>query len=496
MEKRLWDHISINERWLNADTSNLDDIKESWFDRRESLQSNNKEYEAFIDRLKREHAIETGVIERLYDLDKGVTETFIKEGFKVAYLGHNDTNISKDDLMLHLRDHLESVDFIFDVVKDNRELTTGFINELHRLVTLNQKYAEGRDQFGNKLKIALIKGRYKERENNPIREEDGVKILYCPPEHVASEMDSLVNIYNQLEQDGIHPLIIATWFHHAFSTIHPFQDGNGRVARLLTSLIFIKHGYFPLTVVREEAKARYISSLELADEGNPEPLVRYFGLLQVRNIQKALNIREVGSTSMEEVQRILVNKIQDWKASSKAKREIKLRDSRKKVFQLCLNKAEELVNGLQDQLKGSAKVTIRNSSFTNNRVDRNETRYQDYFYKQIVSYAKKHDYYFNRFLPKAWITIRIELSNRKIYQIGLTIHHFGYDDSTIAIGSFLEFKSSREVELEDTTLPLEISPHVLSVLNNNIQDKSKNIVIYLENAFTLSMAQIANDMQI
>lgn len=495
MDKRLWNYIGIDSAWLNADTSNLDDIKESWFDRRESLQSNNQEYEEFIHQLKREHAIETGVIERLYDLDKGVTETFIKEGFKVAYLGHNDTNISRDELMLHLNDHLESVDFIFDVVKDNRDLTTGFIKELHHLVTLNQKYAEGRDQFGNKLQIPLIKGKYKERENNPTR-EDGVRILYCPPEHVSSEMDNLVKIYNQIEQDGVHVLIIATWFHHAFSMIHPFQDGNGRVARLLTSLIFIKHGYFPLTVVREEAKARYISSLELADEGDPAALVHYFGLLQVRNIQKALNIKEVGSTSLSEVQRILVNKIQDWKASAKAKRETKLRDSRNKVFELCLNKAQGLVDSLVDDLKGSAKVSLRESSFNSNRVDQNQTRYQDYFYKQIVSYAVKHNYYFNRFLPKAWITIRVELSNRKIYQIGLTIHHFGYDDSTLAIGSFLEFKSSKEVEMDDTTLPLEIRPHVISVVNNNIEEKRKNIISYLESAFTLSMAQIANDMQV
>lgn len=495
MELRLWKYVSFNEAWRDADTSHLDDIKESWFERRKTLQDNNREYEEFIGRLKREHAIETGVIERLYDLDKGVTETFIKEGFKVAYLGHNDTNISKEELMLHLRDHLQSVDFIFDVVKDNRALTNGFIKELHHLVTLNQKHAEGRDQFGNRMNIPLIKGQYKIRENNPTR-EDGTKILYCPPEQVASEMDNLVAIYNELEKENIHPLIVATWFHHAFTTIHPFQDGNGRVARLLTSLIFIKHGYFPLTVVREEAKVRYISSLELADNGNPEPLVEYFGILQVRNIQKALNIREVGSTSMTEVQQILVNKIQDWRAATHAKREIKLRDGRKKVFDLCVEKAQELIDGLEHDLQGSARLKMRKSGFTNVRLDRNGTRYQDYFYKQIVSYAKRHDYYFNRFLPKSWIIIRIELSNRKIYQIGLTIHHFGYDDSTLAIGSFLEFKSSKEVELEDTTLPLEIPPHVISVVNNNITNKSKNIINYLESAFTLSMAQIANDMQV
>ncbi len=71
-------------------------------------------------------------------------------------------------------------------------------------------------------------------------------------------MEQLVNIYHALEEEKIHPLIIAGWVHHAFTTIHPFQDGNGRVVRLLASLILIKHKLFPITVLREEAKLKYI----------------------------------------------------------------------------------------------------------------------------------------------------------------------------------------------------------------------------------------------
>jgi Fic family protein len=490
---RIWKHIEFDNSWLELDTSILDDIKESWFERREVLQNNSDEYEQFLIRLKREHAIETGIVERMYDLRKGITETLIKEGFVKSYLSHGDTNIPEDDLMAHLHDHLEAVDFIFDVVKSNRQLTTGFINELHRLVTDNQNYAEGRDQFGNRTQIPLIKGKYKERENNPTR-EDGTKVLYCPPEHVASEMDNLVRIYDELESDNVHPLIIATWFHHAFTTIHPYQDGNGRVARLLTSLIFIKHGYFPFTVLREEAKAKYINSLEEADNGNPQSLITYFGEVQKRNIQKALNLKEVTSKSLEEVQKILVQKIENWRIETRREREQKIEDSREKVFEYCYEVLNELGEKLRSDFNGNADVVIKSCSFNNERVHRSGTRLQGFFYKQIVSYAKKHDYYFNRSLPKAWFTFRIELSTNKTYQLGITIHHYGYDDSTIAIGSFLEFKSSSADEIEDTTLPLEIPPHVISVVNNNIDSKKKNIRSYLEGALTLAMAQIASEM--
>jgi len=309
---RLWKPIEFTSNWSDCDTSILDDVAASWFKRRAVLEANSFEYEEFLNQLKREHAIETGIVERLYDLKKGITETFIKEGFVQSYLSHGDTNIPENELMAHLNDHLESVDLIFDVVKENRPLTTGFIKEIHHLVTRSQNSAEGRDQFGNKTKIPLLKGTYKIRENNPTR-DDGTTVLYCPPEQVASEMDNLINIYNELVKKEAHSLIVSTWLHHAFTTIHPFQDGNGRVARLITSLISIKDGYFPFTVLREEAKVRYIEALEEADEDKPQKLVSYFGEVQKRNIQKALNLREIASSSFEEVQQIFIDKVESWR---------------------------------------------------------------------------------------------------------------------------------------------------------------------------------------
>lgn len=67
---RLWKPISFTENWKNCDTSLLDDISPSWFARREVLQDNSKDYEEFLNRLKRRHAIETGIVERMYDIDR------------------------------------------------------------------------------------------------------------------------------------------------------------------------------------------------------------------------------------------------------------------------------------------------------------------------------------------------------------------------------------------------------------------------------------------
>ncbi len=481
---RLWQPVIFHDYWQNCDTSILDDISAAWFARRASLQSNSQEYSDFLNQLKREHAIETGVIERLYDLKKGITETFIKEGFVQSYLSHGDTDISKEQLMKHLQDHLDAVNFIFDIVKENRPLSTSFIKELHHLTTQHQDFATGRNQFGEKIDIPLLKGTYKLRENNPTG-KDGAVIRYCPPEQVASEMDNLVSIYNALVERGASPLIIATWFHHAFTTIHPFQDGNGRVARLLTSLIFIKFGYFPFTVLREEAKVKYIEALEEADKGKPQRLVNYFAEVQKRNIQKALNLKEVSSTSLAEMQKLFAERIDHLK-QEKEEQKLKLETYRQATFDFCFEVLGRLKQNLEAQINGNAQISIYSSSF-------NEPTTPSYFHQEISAYAQKYSYYFNGTLPQAWLAYKIKLSQSKEYQLAIHIHHYGYGTSTLAIGALLEFEGKDISGLDFKTVPLTIPPHVIAI-DDNLINKQKNIEVFLENALATALAQIISEI--
>jgi Fic family protein len=481
---RLWDYISFSDNWKNCDTSLLDDIASSWFDRREILQANSKEYEEFINRLKRRHAIETGIVERMYDVDKGVTETLINEGFISSLVSHGDTNVPKQTLFNHLQDHLDAVELIFDIVKENRPLTKGFIFELHQLTTRHQEFAEGRDQFGNKTRIPLIKGRFKERENNPTR-EDGTTVLYCPPEHVEAEMDRLIEIYNELTEQNVNPLIIAAWVHHAFTMIHPFQDGNGRVVRLVASLILIKSNFFPITVLREEAKVKYIQALEEADNDQPQKLVTYFAEIQKRNIEEALNIKEVSNTSLSEVTNIFKQKIQRKQQEKQQQYEKTLAENRLEVFNYCSLFLNEYKYKLETEFADSLFLYIDSG-----RPD--DATKQHYYYKQIVSYAKKHNYYFNRTLPRSYFKFGIKFEAKE-YELVITLHHFGYEDSVIAIGAFLEYKGILPNEDTDTTIPLDIKPYVVSI-KGEVLSKQKNIRLHLESILTVAIAQIASEI--
>jgi len=100
-------------------------------------------------------------------------------------------------------------------------------------------------------------------------------------------VERLVQIYEDQLGRGVRPEVRAAWIHHAFTQIHPFQDGNGRVARTLATLVFIKSGFFPLVVNRDD-RERYIDALEAADQGDMLPLIELFSQVEKRALTKAI----------------------------------------------------------------------------------------------------------------------------------------------------------------------------------------------------------------
>lgn len=499
----LWQPIAFSANWAATTTVRLDELRPSWEKRRSQLTDTSEDYRQFIEQLKRRHAIETGVIENLYDLDRGVTETFVRDGIAGAILQHDDTNISPQLLLAHLRDHLESVDFVFDTVKNERPLTIHFIRELHELLTRHQDSADGRDALGNLVKIPLLKGQFKQRPNNPVR-PDGIQVLYAPPEQVDSEMDTLILEYNAREEQQEHPARLAAWVHHAFTQIHPFQDGNGRIARLLASLILIRHNLFPFTVVRNQPNANntkrdYIEALEMADLGDPQPLVTFFCNLQRDAIEEALNLKTVsaGQSSFKQMAVILGQKVQQKQAEKQQQHDMHVAKQRMAVFQLCRDYLEEVVKTLQEVVVGSTVFLTP--------IEPGDER-DNYFYQQTVEHASRHKQRFNRFLPKGILSLQITLPDKRRYRLGVVVYHYGYGDTTLAIGAFLEFvdvnkdaialNQSRRKTVRDeivSIVALDLKPHTLSI-DAQMDAQQQGISSYLDSVLTAVLAQIASDV--
>jgi Fic family protein len=259
----------------------LESLYQVWLDQKATIDE-----KAFAAELAREWSIETGIIEGVYTLDRGTTEVLIRRGIDSSYISREATNRDPAQVAQIIQAHEDALEGLFDFVAHGRELSTSYIKELHAALLRHQDVVKGVDQFGTEIYIELKKGEYKQQPNSPTRRDKAIH-EYCPPEHVPAEMDRLMEFHKQHVQRAVPALVEAAWLHHGFTQIHPFQDGNGRVARALASLILIKGGFFPLVVHRDNWE-KYIDALEAADEGDLPSLVGLFARLQRRDLTKAI----------------------------------------------------------------------------------------------------------------------------------------------------------------------------------------------------------------
>ncbi|GAA0400053.1 hypothetical protein Acor_22580 [Acrocarpospora corrugata] len=240
------------------------------------------EVEASLKRRLRKHAIETGIIERLYDVSWGVTEALVAEGLTTEVaLSEGDVTESTLDI---IRDQFEALAYLVDWSRDDQDLSLHFIKTLHSIIVRHQTHYDARDQFGNLVRVPLKPGVWKDLKNE-ITRADGTKLECTPPLFVDEEMERLVELYRDTADR--HPLVRAAWLHHRFILIHPFSDGNGRVARALTLLALQKGHFAPIAVDRLQ-RAEYIAALDEANSGDLRPLVRFFALLEERALRAEL----------------------------------------------------------------------------------------------------------------------------------------------------------------------------------------------------------------
>lgn len=273
--------------WTHLACTEVETLRQIWSEVKTDL--DDRSLQTFNRKLANEWAIETGIIEGLYAIDRGTTNTLIEVGLEAASLPHAEGPIDANTFSL-LRDQLGALDLVFDVVSDGRDLTLGFIKELHALLTRHQKTTTAVDQFGNYREVELRCGDWKAQSNNPER-RDGLMHEYCPVEQVQPQMERLVELHREHVAALVPPEIEAAWLHHRFTQIHPFQDGNGRVARCLASLVLIKGGLFPLVVDRD-SRSGYIDALEQADSGNLAALVDTISALERARLRRAIAIAD------------------------------------------------------------------------------------------------------------------------------------------------------------------------------------------------------------
>ncbi len=290
MPAYMWKPLEgLSKHTSNLDFQEIDSLHQQWLSfRKQREKSNPDAYRDFLERLDRRWAIETGIIEGIYNIDRGTTQTLVEHGLIADLIDRTATDRDPQVIVKILKDHQEAAEFVTESIRQARPLSGHYIRELHQLLTRNQATYSAVDQFGRVFETEQDKGGFKKQPNNPTR-PDGKVHEYCPPDQVESEIDNLVEYYHEFEaaNDSFHKLLIAAWLHHRFTQIHPFQDGNGRVARALLTWHLAKEEFLPIVVTRDD-RNQYIECLAFADAGDLNPFVLFIVRLERQMILEAL----------------------------------------------------------------------------------------------------------------------------------------------------------------------------------------------------------------
>lgn len=189
---------------------------------------------------------------------------------------------------LEMKGHNEAINILLDFTQEKRPLNEFTIRELHQLILGREPFrAEAETADGQRTSRTITPGRYKQ-EPNHVLTRTGETFYFASPEETGAEMQKLVEWYREEhEKRETHPVLLAAEFHYRFVRIHPFDDGNGRMARLLMNLILMQYGLPPAVIQSDrEHKEQYYRVLQAADVGDIEPFIEYVA----REVARSLDI--------------------------------------------------------------------------------------------------------------------------------------------------------------------------------------------------------------
>jgi Fic family protein len=394
----------LPSNWQELAVPELPPLFHVWNDQASHLRESHA-FKEYLLKMRREIAIETGIIERLYTLDRGVTQLLIEYGLDEALIPHGATDKPPRAVIELIRDQEFAIEGLFDFVAQRRPLSTSYIKELHATLTQHQATTEAMTTNGDVIEVELRRGEWKTQPNNPTR-PDGVIHEYCPPEHVSSEMDNLVRWHLAHQVQGVPPEIEAAWLHHRFTQIHPFQDGNGRVARCLATLVFLKAEWFPL-VLRDSDRAAYINALEKADGGNLRDLISLFAQAERQAFIRSISLSEE-VLSENRQSRAIISAVG---TRIRKKRELQIGERIEKVerfAEVLFDVAKRQLERVRDEIATELKMQRPGGRpIADVFPNANGSEHADWRGWQINQAANRLGYFANRRDYSAWVQLRI-----------------------------------------------------------------------------------------
>ncbi|MDX2070489.1 MAG: Fic family protein [Haliscomenobacter sp.] len=210
---------------------------------------------------------------------------------------------TKGDHTMREYEEMQAHDLALKLVKEwaedlERPLSEADIKELNKIILVKPFWKDAITPDGQGTRRQIMVGEYKKYPNS-VRLQNGEMFDYASPTDTPIKMGELIQWFRSACEKGeMHPVELAARLHHQFVLIHPFDDGNGRISRLLMNYVFWRFG-FPPIVIKSSDKQNYLRALNRADVGEMEFFVEYIGKQVLWSLE--LSVKAAKGESVEEV---------------------------------------------------------------------------------------------------------------------------------------------------------------------------------------------------
>jgi Fic family protein len=199
---------------------------------------------------------------------------------------------------LEMKIHYDAISWIFEIAGLGFILNEELIKQIHASILLEPYEVQSFTKRGKPILKMVEIGKYKQTPNN-FYGQNGKILDFAAPEETPEKMRELLDWYaGEIYREDVNPVRLATEFHYKFVKIQPFDDANGRIARILSNLILMQFNYPPIVIKRSE-KNSYHFALQQADKGQIEPLLDFFARNVIRSLE--LYLKGAKGENLEEI---------------------------------------------------------------------------------------------------------------------------------------------------------------------------------------------------
>ncbi|AHE97225.1 Fic family protein [Thioalkalivibrio paradoxus] len=174
-----------------------------------------------------------------------------------------------------MRGHDVAIELVRSLAREERQLGEGDLRDLNRIVLKEGFWRVAQTPGGEPTRKWIEPGRYKTQPNHVIT-ATGELFHFATPEETPARMADLVQwLRGEMQTPTLALPELLARLHHNFVRIHPFDDGNGRVVRLLINFVLLRAGLLPL-IVKSRDRRRYLETIAQADAGDLTGLAEFF----------------------------------------------------------------------------------------------------------------------------------------------------------------------------------------------------------------------------